>query len=633
MQHTATYSPDDDKLRIYPAARLAEAEYLAVKAAGYRWAPKQECFFAVWTPHAEDKARDLAGEIDDEDKSLAERAEERAERFDGYSENRAKDAAQAREAVARIADGIPLGQPILIGHHSERHARRDAERIENGMRKAVKAWETSEYWTRRAAAAIAHASYKERPDVRARRIKTIEADLRKMQRNVKAGEDAAKLWALVDKPEAWKPLPDGRAMTREERACYIAGRQSYNIIATTDDGLRWTAYDVLQPDEAGRNRLAPRMSVDDVLATLQRQRDSYAAHARRWIEHYEHRLAYERAMLGKTDYIQPPKAPTRAALPLLNYEGDRMGAGVYGNPPKLYTCITMTSAEWADIGSDYKGTRISEDGTHRFRTAYCRRTAHTLAAVYISDAKTHPKPGGEIKTAEDAEVAARVEKGVARLNAERQRAREIREHNRRVIRGEPKPETQAPTAAPAAQGEIFAAMRDTLAAGVQVVTAPQLFPTPPELAARMVELAEIQPGERVLEPSAGTGAILGAINGRAKECQVVAVEINPTLGGRLDATHCAVVVGDFLACEASTLWGEFDRVLMNPPFANAADVKHIQHARAMLKEGGRLVAICANGPRQREALMPLATLWEDLPPGTFKEAGTNVSTALVVIDN
>jgi len=38
-------------------------------------------------------------------------------------------------AAHNLADAIPLGQPILCGHHSERHARRDAERIANNMTK------------------------------------------------------------------------------------------------------------------------------------------------------------------------------------------------------------------------------------------------------------------------------------------------------------------------------------------------------------------------------------------------------------------------------------------------------------------------------------------------------------------
>ena len=37
---------------------------------------------------------------------------------------------------------------------------------------------------------------------------------------------------------------------------------------------------------------------------------------------------------------------------------------------------------------------------------------------------------------------------------------------------------------------------------MQVVVAPQLFPTPPALAARMVEAADLKPGLCVLEPSA-----------------------------------------------------------------------------------------------------------------------------------
>jgi Domain of unknown function (DUF3560) len=85
----------------------------------------------------------------------------RADRFVDYKDKRIGDAERAHEAVSRIADNIPLGQPILIGHHSERHARKDAERIENGMRKTVKLWHTAKYWEDRAKGALRHARYKE----------------------------------------------------------------------------------------------------------------------------------------------------------------------------------------------------------------------------------------------------------------------------------------------------------------------------------------------------------------------------------------------------------------------------------------------------------------------------------------
>jgi 16S rRNA G1207 methylase RsmC len=175
-------------------------------------------------------------------------------------------------------------------------------------------------------------------------------------------------------------------------------------------------------------------------------------------------------------------------------------------------------------------------------------------------------------------------------------------------------------------------MREQLKQGVQVVSAPQLFPTPPKLAARLVELADIGRGMTVLEPSAGTGNIMQAIMNDDKAGAVVAVEINQRLADRLreeyalSTVHCC----DFLQFSRGN-W-PVDRIVMNPPFANGDDIKHIKHAASMLKPGGRLVAICAGGPRQREALSCLGT-WEDLPLDSFKSSGTSVNAAIVVIQS
>src|ERR1700691_40061 len=114
MHYSATYSPEDNKLRLYATCRLDPETYDSVKSAGFIWAPKQELFVApMWTPAREDLLIERAGEIDDEHKSLVERAEERSERFEDYSEARASDAERARKAVSAIADNIPFGQPIL----------------------------------------------------------------------------------------------------------------------------------------------------------------------------------------------------------------------------------------------------------------------------------------------------------------------------------------------------------------------------------------------------------------------------------------------------------------------------------------------------------------------------------------
>ena len=177
------------------------------------------------------------------------------------------------------------------------------------------------------------------------------------------------------------------------------------------------------------------------------------------------------------------------------------------------------------------------------------------------------------------------------------------------------------------------AMKETLSNGVQVVSVPQLFPTPPHIVSLMIDYADIDLCHSVLEPSAGTGCIVEALINYGLAWQQIAIaEINPSLCLALSDKYRRVFPGDFLGRVSWELGGDFDRILMNPPFKNGDDIKHITHALTMLKSGGRLVAICANGSRQQAKLKPLSTHWEDLPPNTFKEQGTNVNTALLVID-
>jgi Domain of unknown function (DUF3560) len=66
-----------------------------------------------------------------------ERREARAERLRGWAGSREQKSETAFGNAHRIAEQIPFGQPILVGHHSEGRARRDQGRIENGMRAGI----------------------------------------------------------------------------------------------------------------------------------------------------------------------------------------------------------------------------------------------------------------------------------------------------------------------------------------------------------------------------------------------------------------------------------------------------------------------------------------------------------------
>lgn len=604
MTLTATYSPDDNKLRLYSSTRLDADTYKRVRLYGFQWAPKQQLFYApAWTPQREDLLLELAGEIGDDDSSLTARAEERAERFEGYQANRAKDADRARAGVAAIVEHIPLGQPILVGHHSERHARADQKRIENGMRKAVKMWETSEYWAQRAAGALAHAKYKELPRVRANRIKTIEADKRRAQRSIKEIMDRRALWESCD----------------SEAKARLFSQVHTVVIRNGND--TWCAWEILREIEGeGRAREGtPLMTWQQVREVLRTGGGATIAHYERWIAHYDNRLTYEKAMLAEQgESALLDKKPRRELLPLLNYRAPG-GSITTKNPyrhnePITYKQVEMTKAAYAAIWTDYKGTRHSLDNSHRFRTALvdCGGKGRDLCAVFLTDSKVHEIPKAEAKApAPQPEPPA-----------------------------PPAPRPPAPRAAIPETPADIDAMRQALKTGVKVQAVPQLFPTPPELAARVVQLAEILPEHRVLEPSAGTGNLLRAIDAEAAAAGVgipdkVAIEINAGLISnlaRVGVSALKVYEADFLEALPGDFGDGFDRVIMNPPFENGADIKHIQHAAKFLKPGGRLVAICANGPRQAAALRAMAEDWIELPPGSFQSAGTNVNTAIVIIE-
>jgi len=655
---TATYSPDDNKLRLNASTRLDAATYARVKEAGFAWAPKQEQFIApMWTPSRADLCIELAGEIEDDDRSLMERAEERADRFGEYHEKRSADAESALAHVHRITDGIPLGQPILVGHHSEKHARKDAERIESGMRRAVDAFETAEYWKRRAKSAIAHAKYKEDAGVRHRRIKGLEADQRKQQKTVDDHESAVRTWLKVPRYE-WDK--------QTALATYLAGRMSVGA---------WGTYSALH-DGHMHGDTAWRVSVAHC--------ETIIAHARRWLDHIANRLEYERAMLddaggiaaqafdiepggrvligaewcvvlrvnksgGKVvsvtttaryvavrgieeikDYRAPdPEEAAKVAAvqklaPLCNYRTEG--------------CIETTSEDWkrwtrcSDSYFVDKVAATPEAVEHRRRTACSSAGGWKRVPVFLTDAKEAlpPKPGAPKKgaargpwTKDPADVAP---------PAPVTFAREI----------EPSALTSRAPVTPKAPNE-FEQMRESLRAGVHVVSAPQLFPTPPELAARMVEAAGIRSGMRILEPSAGTGRLLDALRnaGAMHTCIIRAVEVNRGMADNLTQRYPGVIVDckDFLAF--GTQCAPFDAIVMNPPFADGADVAHVTHAAGLLAPGGRLVAIMSAGvtfrddrkTREFRALVDrMGGSIEALPAGTFDNSGTGVQTVLVVLD-
>lgn len=181
------------------------------------------------------------------------------------------------------------------------------------------------------------------------------------------------------------------------------------------------------------------------------------------------------------------------------------------------------------------------------------------------------------------------------------------------------------------EAQRFAALAEREAP--RVVSSFQLFQTPEAIASRMVYAAKIEDHHRVLEPSAGLGRIYRAIRYRSsahvtlvENAEQCAAELYKETAGDDAST---LIQQDFLSCTADQI-GLFDRIVMNPPFKNATDKKHVAAAMKLLKPEGIIVSLCYAGPRQQAEYKNVnGWTWTDLAPGAFKSEGTGASVAMI----
>jgi hypothetical protein len=431
---TATYSPEDNKIRLYPSARLDDETFQRVKDAGFKWAPKQELFVAPkWSCKREDLALELAGEIEPEEMTVAERAQAKAARLDALADKRAAESSAYSRAADELSRAFEFGQPILVGHHSERKARKTQERMHNAMDKAVRAHKAIGYWHYRAEGVERFANMKNDPKVRARRIKTLLAELRDFQRRLNG---------------AHKALGNWEKLTTDNLIRMALGRSemySFNLYSAVERGE-------MTPQEAREKAMAGARSIIES--------DNLA----RWISHTLNRLSYEREMLGevprfegeitptllqmfvrehgadkpkgaKVDsdlftveckaplpahiaqgtsvelsgdewrdlmqscgYVPPAKKPAKP--PILNFmaaSGKISVVNPYRREEMILPQVELTKAEYAKIHSEQRGTRLSICGNFRVRIApnpkhEGPRYSAGWAAILITDQKQHEAP-------------------------------------------------------------------------------------------------------------------------------------------------------------------------------------------------------------------------------------------------
>ena len=145
-------------------------------------------------------AIDLDESLTDPTEREANRAERLDDRRDALTAKAERHATQSTEHYQRshdLAQLIPFGQPILVGHHSEAGHRRDLARIHRHMDKSCEHQAIANESARRATASERSERHRMSAPATMRRLKTISAEIRKLERNTTGYEpttDTERLW-------------------------------------------------------------------------------------------------------------------------------------------------------------------------------------------------------------------------------------------------------------------------------------------------------------------------------------------------------------------------------------------------------------------------------------------------------
>ena len=202
---------------------------------------------------------------------------------------------------------------------------------------------------------------------------------------------------------------------------------------------------------------------------------------------------------------------------------------------------------------------------------------------------------------------------------------------------------------------------DKISAGQKVNIAKefQWYETNPKRSDEVIELAKIEEGMNILEPSAGQGALIAAVYrafpyyptgpNHKPGVTVDYFELmdlnNKILSEKIQANErwsssTCWMGDDFLKPnDVEWFYDRYDRVVANPPFSKNQDIMHFQQMYNFVKPGGRIVSFMSNN--WREGSQKLQVSFQDflkkrgrriieVPVGEFKNV--SLPNCIVIVD-
>jgi hypothetical protein len=151
----------------------------------------------------------------------------------------------------------------------------------------------------------------------------------------------------------------------------------------------------------------------------------------------------------------------------------------------------------------------------------------------------------------------------------------------------------------------------------------QFYPTSEALALRLIDLAQINETDTILEPSAGTGGIADHLPLNQTSC----VEISEVNSLVLKGKGYTVVKSDFLRLNPIPT---YSKIIMNPPFSKGQASSHLIHASKFLTNDGRICAILPASLRGKEIVPDFHHEYSQVIEDAFD--GTKVSVVICVLE-
>ena len=252
-----------------------------------------------------------------------DRKQRRIERYEELAEKNREKSDRLYEESRKAIEHIPLGQPILVGHHSEARHRRDLDRSWNKMGQAVEAQKKADYYEAKAASAEANTAISaddpeaitklkakiEAAETLQARMKAINAAHRKYLKNPdtldKANLSEAEKKHIRDYVPAysWEPHPFApyqlsnnnanirrmkqrlagleRAETRETKEYTIEG---VRVIENTEENRLQLFFDAKPPEETRKRLKSNGFRWARSIGAWQRQLNTLGNNARYFAE-------------------------------------------------------------------------------------------------------------------------------------------------------------------------------------------------------------------------------------------------------------------------------------------------------------------------------------------------------------